>query len=57
MKTLWQNGTDYTGVELTPKEAALIAKVLGNLSFNQRKVFLSDEEETLYCELYAAFTA
>ncbi len=57
MENLWQNETDYTGVKLTPKEAALIAKILGNSSFNQRKVFLSDEEEILYCELYVAFTA
>ena len=55
MKNLWETVQDeikYKGVQLTPEEASLISKVLGNLSFNQRKEFLSTKEEELYSKLY-----
>jgi hypothetical protein len=57
MENLWENKIDYIGVQLTPEEASLISRVLGNLSFNQRKKFLSQKEEELYSELYIAFSA
>ena len=57
MKNLWKNEVEYIGVELTPKEASLISKILGNLSFNDREKFLSGEEEELYSELCAGFSA
>lgn len=57
MEDLWKNETDYIGVQLTPEEASLILKILGKLSLNQRKKFLSTKEEALYSGLYYALSA
>lgn len=57
MQNLWENEIDYIGVKLTPEEASLISKILGNLSFNQRKIFLSEKEEEMYRDLYVQFSA
>lgn len=55
MKDIWQNETEYIGIQLNIKEISLISKILGNLTFNQRKKFLSKEEENLYIDLYCEF--
>jgi hypothetical protein len=43
------------GIQLNIKEISLISKILGNLTFNQRKKFLSKKEENLYIDLYYEF--
>ncbi len=57
MKNLFKNKVDYLGVELTPKEASLISKVLGNIPLYQRNKFLSLEEQKLCTKLYVELKA
>jgi hypothetical protein len=57
MKTLWKNKVEFVGVEIDKREFELIAKILEQTTFNQRKEYLTKDEEMFFDEVLSDFTA